>query len=160
MNKEVHAIVLVYRGDAPTDETIGQIVETLVNSGATIPELVTATYKDQNGISTALVNAAKAPKDPQPDKVCQAAMYIGKRFEKELADPLNNVISFAMAITNAMSNIRMKFCYNTVLDKQEKALLNAVGIISENANLIPANYKTVYNLSDDIIRIIVETGKL
>lgn len=90
-----HCIVIMYHGnDIPEfaeKAIMEQLVQVLVDRGICIPELVTVTYKDSSGLAASLARDILAAKEQHveavtEDPVKNALIYLGKRYEAELAE--------------------------------------------------------------------------
>ena len=107
MSNKTHCIVILYNGnDIPEvleNRIMEQIVQPLVDTGICIPELVTATYKDTEGIAASIARDVLSAKQQivQPvveNPVENALIYLKNRYEKELNN--SNLIPLVLKLTD------------------------------------------------------------
>lgn len=86
-----HALILLWTGRALRDDVLEEMVSLLTKHGITIPEMLTAVYKDENAIANSVIRDANGlhmnveiaeTKADEAFKI--AVVYLGKRYEKFL----------------------------------------------------------------------------
>lgn len=154
MNKSNNAIIITWIGNNPTDDIITAIADVLVNNRIAIPEMITITTKDENGVANALLRDVDSKNDSTSninDARTAAIILIGKRFEDTLTGTSGDYIPFTMALLHGIAEAKKKHTEEGV------ALINAITIIAE-MDRIP-KIARMYHITNEVIRIIRQVYK-
>lgn len=134
MPNSTHCIVILYNGnDIPEvveNAIMERIVQPLVDAGICIPELVTATYKDSEGVAASIardvLNAKQQKVEPVVENpVTNALVYLKNRYEKELSN--SNLIPLVLKLTDDIRAHRASVAKG---EEGDILLMNSLEIIS------------------------------
>lgn len=130
MNK--HLLVISWKGRGIDNDIVATIAQYLVDAGASIPELVTTIYKDDEGIlsSTKKIDGKANLTIPltklfsvENESIKQAVIFIGEKYRKLLNQEATLV--FACLLTKDANS-----AYVGIGTEESAALLNALKIIA------------------------------
>ena len=154
MSKSNNAIIVTWIGNTPSDDVITAIAAVLVNSGVTIPEMMTIITKDEDGVANALLRDTDGKTDIMSntnDARTSAIILIGKRFEDTLTGTNGDYIPFMIALLHAVAEAKKHHTEENV------ALVNAISVIAE-MDKIP-KIARMYHITNEAIRIIRQVYK-
>lgn len=135
MSNSSHCIVILYNGnDMPEfaqNAVMAQLVQVLVDRGLCIPELVTAVYKDSEGIAASIARDVLAAKQQVVEPVVEnpvenALIYLKKRYEKELNSA--NLIPLVLKLAEDITAHRKQFAKD---GEGDVLLMNSLEIITK-----------------------------
>ena len=146
-----HAIVILYNGRDIREEEFASlaasIVDLLFNTGITIPELTTMTYKDSKDLTKLLLKetAGKAKhetakKDEKYDPVENALTYISTRYKTFFGN--RDTLALAFQLNKDL-----------IQNPNDTALFNALKIICEDETVYEPQLKK-YGISRDALNTI------
>jgi hypothetical protein len=145
-----HAIVILYNGRDIREEEFASlaasIVDLLFNTGITIPELTTMTYKDSKDLTKLLLKetAGKAKhetakKDEKYDPVENALVYLSTRYKTFFGN--RDTLSLAFQLSKDIQNTN------------DVALFSALKIVCEDETVYEPQLKK-YGISRDALNTI------
>lgn len=146
-----HAIVILYNGRNIGEEEFASlaasIVDLLFNTGITIPELTTMTYKDSEDLAKLLmkeaagtVKKAKNERDKKDDPVENALKYLSVRYKTFFEN--RDVLALAFQLNK-----------DIIQNSNDTALLNALKIVCEDETVYEPQLKK-YGISRDALNTI------
>jgi len=146
--KSNNALIVTWVGSNPSDSVITSIANILLDSGLTIPELLTITHKDESAIAKALLRDSKETIDvvSSEDARTSAVILIGKRFENTLISTNGNYVPFAIALLRELSEAKK------IHSEDGVALINAIEVIAK-MNKVP-KIARMYHLTDEAINVV------
>lgn len=156
-----HALILLWRGKDLPKHLIEKIGEVLTINGVTVPELLKATYMDQEGIAEALVRDSgkiifdiSDAEDNISNASNNAIIYIGKRYKELLSN--KQYLAFALTLSGDVNKANIDASFNVEnISENDKALLNAVEILA-TTNLGNTEIAKKYNVSKQVLNIITQ----
>lgn len=156
-NNKKHALVFLWSGAQPSNEIIEAIADVLITRGMCIPELLTAIYKDENGIANDILHTTTLQKHSEKDEIAEAVknavVYIGKRFENALTN--ENLTAFVVELANSVQLAKRDLDFKSIASSGIE-LLNAIEIISTANAIIPVTLAKKYHFTDEVVKIIKE----
>lgn len=156
-----HALILLWRGKDLPEHLLEKIGEVLTVNGVTVPELLKATYMDQEGIAEALVRDSEKiifdihdAEDNIFNANNNAIIYIGERYKEFLSS--KQYLGFAVTLSGDVNKANINTSFNVEnIREDDKALLNAVEILA-TTNLGSAEIAKKYNISKQVLNIITQ----
>ena len=156
-----HALILLWRGKNLPDYLLEKIGEVLTVNGVTVPELLKATYMDQEGIAQALVRDSgkiifdvDSVEDETLTAINNAIVYIGERYKSLLSH--KQYLGFAVTLSGDVNKANINTSFNVEnINENDKALLNAVEILA-TSNLNNTEITKKYNISKQVLNIITQ----
>lgn len=144
-----NVVVLVWEGNSLSNYLAGKLAEVIIGNGLADKDKVSLIYED---------NAKEVkPTDiilfenNTSQEIKQAVVYIGTKFHKEITSLNDFAISLTIAYKNAKSAQQTMFS-----GEQDRALIQAVRIISTVKGEINKTLAKKYNFSQDVVNIIKE----
>lgn len=144
-----NVVVLVWEGNSLSNYLAGKLAEIIIANGLADKDKVSLIYED---------NAKEVkPTDiilfenNTSQEIKQAVVYIGTKFHKEITSLNDFAISLTIAYKNAKSAQQTMFS-----GEQDRALIQAVRIISTVKGEINKTLAKKYNFSQDVVNIIKE----
>ena len=144
-----NVVVLVWEGNSLSNYLAGKLAEIIIANGLADKDKVSLIYEDK----------AKEVKPTDiilfenntSQEIKQAVVYIGTKFHKEITSLNDFAISLTIAYKNAKSAQQTMFS-----GEQDRALIQAVRIISTVKGEINKTLAKKYNFSQDVVNIIKE----
>lgn len=144
-----NVVVLVWEGSSLSNYLAEKLAEIIIANGLADKDKVSLIYED---------NAKEVkPTDiilfenNTSQEIKQAVVYIGTKFHKEITSLNDFAISLTIAYKNAKSAQQTMFS-----GEQDRALIQAVRIISTVKGEINKTLAKKYNFSQDVVNIIKE----
>lgn len=145
-----HAIVILYNGRNISEEEFASlaasIVDLLSNTGVTIPELTTMTYKDAEELTKLLlketastVKKTKSERQTKDDPVENALKYLSVRYKTFLSN--RDTLALAFQLSKDIQNTN------------DVALINSLKIVCEDETVYEPQLKR-YGISRDALNTI------
>lgn len=133
--KSNHAIIILYSGEAPSDEAIATLGGYLIKKGYAIAEDLSILYKDNAGIAEALLSASPIKNKDANDTNCIKS--------EDLYDQIASAASFIAKVTQLESVTDAIFALNLtksiyavpsdeIENARKKLLLHSIMTIAEN----------------------------
>lgn len=158
MLNEKNAVIILWTGNKMPDTIAERIATLLCESGVTIPEWLKVVYMDEAAVSKAMLRntagketfVVEVPNNEE-EAIKKSVEYIGTRFASELKDPVKFAVKLYSELSRAKSSIKFEPECETV---NEKALVNAVGILATASRPIPPTLTRKYHITTSVIDII------
>lgn len=155
-----NALILLWKGENLPDYLVKKIAEILTTNGICIPEMLTIKYKDEDGVTNALLRDTNSTicvkkESDVSEAIRNAVIYISKRFEASLKGtngPVGNIAMFALELSSAVTAARHNMSFIGVGTNDE--LLTAIEILSTSTAVIPASLAKKYHFNQNVVDVI------